>query len=262
MTRTFQCSFREVATMKGRTILASAGAAAVGGTLDFAFGGIAAPAQGREPIEVSFFDSAFQPVMQALIDTFQEQAPQIEIRMQAPAQTWDVQLQRTILDIRTGTAAELAVQRYNRLKIVAAKKAAVPLNALIAKESDWAWQGYSPTLMSSSELHDQQRGLPLQLSNPIIFYNADLFREADSDPQNPSRRLGWRDRGREERHRVWRRQDEAFFDYTTDGNWMYQAPLFSERRRAEGRAGRRAECHAHRCRGPSAQGLMISYVYP
>lgn len=213
-------------TMKRRTFLASAGAAVAAGTLDLAFGRPAARAQGKVRIQVSFFDAAFQPTMQALIDKFHEQAPQIEIRIQAPAQSWDAQLQRTILDIRTGAAAELAVQGYNRLRIVADNKAAIPLDGLIAEESDWARQGYSPALVSLGELHAQQWGLPLQLSNPVIFYNADLFKEAGVDPQTfatwdsvteAAKKITALGGGR----------TGAFFDYSADGNWMYQALLFS-----------------------------------
>ncbi|MFQ3452397.1 ABC transporter substrate-binding protein [Bradyrhizobium sp. UFLA01-814] len=207
--------------------MASAAAMAAGGTIGLAFGGPSARARSNLQIQVSFFDSAFQPVMQALIRRFNQQTPQIELRVQTPAQTWDAQLQRTILDMRTGAAAELAVQGYNRLRIVAQNKAAIPLDPLIAKESDWAAQGYSPALMSLGEFQGQQWGLPLALSSPVIFYNANLLKEASVDPQIFA--AGW-DSVTDAAKKITALgggKMGAFFDYTADGNWMYQALLFS-----------------------------------
>ena len=130
--------------MKRRTFLisAAAGLAATSG----------APrllrADNATGLQVSFFDPGFKPVMQALIDGFAAAHPGIAITMQTPADTWDAQLQRTILDKRTGAAAELAIQGYNRLRIVAENHAAIALDPLIAAESDWGGQGYTPALMS------------------------------------------------------------------------------------------------------------------
>ncbi|MCC8944217.1 ABC transporter substrate-binding protein [Bradyrhizobium sp. Arg62] len=213
--------------MKRRTFLASAAAVALSGTLDVPLGRIAVRAQDRVRIQVSFFDSAFQPVMQALIDKFHERVPEVEIRIQTPVQTWDAQLQRTILDMRTGTAAELAVQGYNRLRIVADNKAAVPLDALIVRESDWPAQGFSPALMSLGKLHGQQWGLAFQISNPVIFYNVDLFREAGVDPQTFVATWDSVTEAAKKIAALGGGKMGAFFDYTADGNWMYQALLFS-----------------------------------
>ncbi|WP_271565679.1 ABC transporter substrate-binding protein [Bradyrhizobium sp. CCBAU 11386] len=220
-------SFWVTTTMKRRTFLASVAAATVGGTLDAALSGLSASPQGSVRIRVSFFGSAFQPVMKALIDKFREQAPQVEIGIQTPAQSWDAQLQRTVLDMRTGGAAELAVQGYDRLRIVADSKAAVPLDALISQESGWAGQGYSPGLMSLCKFGGQQWGLPLQISNPVIFYNAELFRSAGVDPETFT--ANW-DSAAEAAQKITALgggKMGAFFDYTADGNWMYQALLFS-----------------------------------
>src|SRR5215475_2339933 len=133
-------------------------------------------------LRVSFFDPGFKPVMQALIDRFSASHPGIAVTMQTPADSWDAQLQRTILDERTGDAAELAVQGYNRLRIVAENRAAVPLDPLIAAESGFVGQGYTTALMSLGKQDGKQWGLPLAISNPVLFYNADLLKQAKVDP--------------------------------------------------------------------------------
>ncbi|WP_321897307.1 extracellular solute-binding protein [Burkholderia cepacia] len=213
--------------MQRRRFLGSAAALAAGGTLELGLARVARAQPQDVVLKVSFFDPAFQPVMKSLIDKFHSTVGGIQIAIQTPTTSWDEQLQRTILDMRMGGAAELAVQGYNRLRVVANNKAAIPLDGLIATEKDWGNRGYSPALMSLGSFGGKQWGMPLQLSDPVIFYNADLFQRAGVDEAAFAR--------------SWESAVDAaakitslaggvsgpFFDYTADGNWMYQALLFS-----------------------------------
>ncbi|UCI31752.1 ABC transporter substrate-binding protein [Mesorhizobium sp. B4-1-4] len=178
-------------------------------------------------LQISFFDAAFQPVMQALIDKFRETNPEIEISMQTPTTTWDAQLQRTILDVKMGTAPDLAVQGYNRLRIVAENKAAIPLNDLIAKEKDWKGLGYTDALTNLGEFKGQQWGLPLQLSVPVVYYNPDLFKKAGVEPKTFNASWDSVTAAVKKITDLGGGLSGSFYDYTADGNWNYQALLFS-----------------------------------
>lgn len=210
--------------MRRRTFLTTSAAAAVA----TATGPKLALAGSGADIQLSFRGGGgFPATVQAIIAAFNKRHPDIAIRTQTPAQNWDEQLQRTILDLRTGRAPALAVQSYNRIRLVAEQRAAVPLDGLIAAEPDWGSMGYTDALMGMAELDGRQWGLPLAISNPVMFYNADLLRKAGVDPAAVNR--GWDDVVEAAAKVTALGGDRmgSFFDYTADGNWMFQALLFS-----------------------------------
>ena len=210
--------------MKRRTFLVSSAAAAaalVSGSRPLQAGQTA-------DIRLSFRGGGdFPATVQAIIDAFNERQPDVRIETQAPAQDWDEQFQRTMLDLQTDRAPELAMQSYNRVRLVAERKAAQPLGPLIAKERNWEALGYTDALMSMAEHAGQQWGLPLAISNPVIFYNEDLLDQAGVDLAGLNR--NW-DNVVAAAEKVTALGDDnmgSFFDYTADGNWMFQALLFS-----------------------------------
>ena len=210
--------------MKRRTFLASSAATAA-----VLAGGVAPLRADRSAdIRLSFRGGGdFPATVQAIIDAFNAQQPEIRIETQAPAQNWDEQFQRTILDLQTDRAPELAVQSYNRVRLVAERKAAQPLGPLIAAEKAWDTLGYTDALMSMAEHQGQQWGLPLAISNPVIFYNEDLLDRAGVKAADLNR--SW-DSVVAAAGKVTALGDGrmgSFFDYTADGNWMFQALLFS-----------------------------------
>ena len=209
--------------MKRRTFLASSAAAAA------LFGGAGALRADRTAdIRLSFRGGGdFPATVQAIIDAFNAQQPEIRIETQAPAQNWDEQFQRTILDLQTDRAPELAVQSYNRVRLVAERAAAQPLGPLIATETNWQTLGYTDALMSMAEHQGQQWGLPLAISNPVIFLNENLLDQAGVKVMDLNR--SW-DNVVAAAERVTALGEDkmgSFFDYTADGNWMFQALLFS-----------------------------------
>lgn len=210
--------------MRRRTFLKTSAAAAI----VLAAGPNLANSRSGANIQLSFRGGGgFPATVQTIIDAFNKQHPEILVKTQTPAQNWDEQLQRTILDIRTGRAPALAVQSYNRIRLVAKQRAAVPINTLIAAESSWSSMGYTDALMSMAELGREQWGLPLAISNPVIFYNEDLLRKAGIDPATLN--SSW-DNVVAAAAKVTALGDGtmgSFFDYTADGNWMFQALLFS-----------------------------------
>ena len=210
--------------MKRRAFLASSAATAA--TLIGGFSPVQAGP--TADIGLSFRGGGdFPATVQAIIDAFNAQQPGIRIETQAPAQNWDEQFQRTVLDLQAGRAPELAVQSYNRVRLVAERKAARPLGSLIAAEKDWASLGYTDALMSMAEHQGQQWGLPLAISNPVIFYNEDLLARAGVKTADLNQSWDNVVAAAEKVTALGDGNMGSFFDYTADGNWMFQALLFS-----------------------------------
>ena len=210
--------------MKRRTFLALSAATMA----NLAYGLSFAHAQSARRVGLSFRGGGgFPATVQAIVDAFKTAHPDIAVETQAPAQSWDDQLQRTVLDLRTGRAPDLAVQSYNRLRLVAERKAAVPLNDLIASEKNWDALGYGEAMMSMAELEGQQLGLPLAISNPVIFYNRDLLEQAEVEVEELNRSWDAIVAAAAKVSALGDGKMGSFFDYTADGNWMFQALLFS-----------------------------------
>ncbi|MDA4630247.1 extracellular solute-binding protein, partial [Escherichia coli] len=61
----------------------------------------------------------------------------------------------------------------------------VDMKPLIAKDPDMAAQGFSDNILRLAQVGGQQVGLAFATSNPIMYYNADLIRQAGGNPDQP-----------------------------------------------------------------------------
>jgi multiple sugar transport system substrate-binding protein len=189
--------------------------------------GFAAPSIGRaqRPITLSLssVNAYFTPVLEEVAAELRRAHPHIAISYRGTVEPWDDQLQRTILDATTGNKADIAFQGLNRVRIVAERRLAVPLDAFIAAEPHWADMGYSPALTSLGAHAGQIWGLPFRSSVPMLFYNPDLMRRGGSDAERFPE--SWAEivavAGR-----ISALGDGSmglYYDYAADGNWLLLA---------------------------------------
>lgn len=67
----------------------------------------------------------------------------------------------------------------------------------------------------------KQYAMPFAVSTPILFYNADHFKEAGLDPENPPKT--WQDVRDAAKKLTVNGRYGVYFDYNITGNWIYQA---------------------------------------
>jgi multiple sugar transport system substrate-binding protein len=157
-----------------------------------------------------------------IVRRFNEANPDIEIVLQAPARNGGDQIQRTILDAATGKSPDIAMHSADLFGQIVDRNLAQPIDDLIAAEGDWEAKGYSERFINLAEHKGKIWGLPYASGTTIIFYNADMVREAGGDPDNfPTT---WPEITALARKitDLGNQRIGMYFDYAADGNVTFQ----------------------------------------
>ncbi|AJY74770.1 ABC transporter substrate-binding protein [Paenibacillus beijingensis] len=97
----------------------------------------------------------------------------------------------------------------------------VPAYEFIEKENT-DMSDFFPEMLNLGKGDDgKQYAMPFGVSTPIVYYNADHFREAGLDPENPPQT--WEEIREAAKKLTVNGRYGMFFNYEVTGNWMYQA---------------------------------------
>jgi sn-glycerol 3-phosphate transport system substrate-binding protein len=161
------------------TTLASTAARAATTEIDLFF---PVPVQGKLSVE-----------MQRLIDLFNKQHPDISVTAAYTGSYDDTNL-KTRAAIQAGRPPAAVIMSANFIREYAINQDAIPLDDLIAKggkTNDAFMEQFWPALRINAQEAGHVYGVPFQNSTPILYYNADAFREVGLDPDHPP--VTWQD---------------------------------------------------------------------
>ena len=82
----------------------------------------------------------------------------------------------------TNQLPDLSYQGFNRLRVFAERGIARDLAPFLARDGAPEAAGYTPNILALGRFGGIQAGMPYAASNPITYYNADLFRRAGLNP--------------------------------------------------------------------------------
>jgi multiple sugar transport system substrate-binding protein len=169
----------------------------------------------------------FREVHETIAKEFMARNPDIRIKFRAPQPGYEEATQSVLRAAVTGQLPDVSYQGLNRQRIFIDRGLAVDLGQFIAKEKDWANAGYEGSLMTLGQVKGRQYGMGFSLSTPIIYYNADLLRQAGGDPDKfPTTWEGIFELGRKI-DALGEKTYGFHFDWDITGNWMWQALVFS-----------------------------------
>ena len=124
----------------------------------------------------------FKPAQDAILEAFQRARQDIRVAYANPTPTYEDGAQLILRGAATRNLPDVSFQGLNRLRIFAERGIAQDLRPLLAAEGDPARLGYAPNILAIGFQGGMQAGLPFAMSNPISYYNADLFRRAGLNP--------------------------------------------------------------------------------
>lgn len=127
----------------------------------------------------------FKDVMDVISKKFMEENPDIKISFVSPSATYEEGIQTILRQAGTAEMPDITFIGLNRLRMIAERGVNVDMKPLIAKEPDMAAQGFSDNILRLAQVGGQQVGLAFATSNPIMYYNADLIRQAGGNPDQP-----------------------------------------------------------------------------
>lgn len=118
----------------------------------------------------------------AIADAFEKDHPDIRVDIGPTIPTYQELLQRTLRGIVVGDPPDVAFEGYNLMRQAAASKAAIDLTRFATSDLALGHDGYDTELSHLCSVDGRLLGLPFAISLPILYFNADLVRQAGGNP--------------------------------------------------------------------------------
>lgn len=194
---------------------------------------LAAPALLRAqsaPVELTVAYSIpvlFKDLMENLARAFMAQHPQVKLTLRAPEEGYEQILQRNLRDAITQTLPDVAFHGLNRQRTLAERGIPVNLKPFMDADPQTRELGFSPSLLSLGQVGAAQTGIGFALSTPILYYNAQLVKDAGGNPDKLP--ASWDEviRLAAAIHDTAKNRQGLFFDWTITGNWAWQGLVLS-----------------------------------
>jgi len=128
-----------------------------------------------------------QELMQQMIEHFNAKTPNIHAsEVSVSGGLWEELEAKTLAQIAAGEEPPaIMVPGYYLVEHNVKTFDAVRLDKLGGKEAESVFDTYPPAILRLAQVNGVQYGLPFALSNPVFFYNADLFKKVGLDPKDP-----------------------------------------------------------------------------
>lgn len=186
-----------------------------------------------EPVTITFYNynlataSAGADATRELLARFEEENPNITVEtIGVPSNEIGTRLQA---DMAAGRQPDLAQLVFRDLIYVASDLGANALEDMAGSDGyAELTEGMIPRGLDLGKVDGKTYGLAYTFSTPILYYNADLFRAAGLDPDNPPRT--WTEVKTAAEAIVEKTDAEGFFPGAygpADGTFVYQAILMS-----------------------------------
>lgn len=150
------------------------------------FSGLCSTALAETTLNVHYpMPGFFQDVMANISKKFTEENPDIKIHFVNPSATYEDGIQLIMRQNGTAELPDITFTGLNRLRILSERNIGLDLKPLVEKETDFEAQGFTQTILNLAKVGDRQVGLAFATSNPIMYYNADLFKKVGENPDTP-----------------------------------------------------------------------------
>jgi multiple sugar transport system substrate-binding protein len=190
--------------------------------------GTAAAAQDKIVIEFAYpYSHLFDVTYEKILPKFYAQHPNIEVKMRATYESYEDGTNTILREAVAGTLPDVTMQGLNRQAILVEKGIAKSLEPFIAREADFAKDGYHKAMLDLGTFEGEVHGLPFSVSLPVSYYNMETMAKAGYDETNlPT---------------TWDEVIEAcgklraagvdnpiFWGWNITGNWFLQAMMWSQ----------------------------------
>ena len=127
-------------------------------------------------IEVGYaYSSLFDVTMERLIPEFNKAHPDITVKFRATYENYEDGTNTILREAVAGDLPDVTFQGLNRQAILVEKGIAKSLEPFIAKEADFAKDGYHQAMLDLGTFNGEVYGLPYSVSLPVGYYNLSLI---------------------------------------------------------------------------------------
>ncbi len=188
-----------------------------------------AMAEDKVTIEFAYpYSHLFDVTYENILPKFYEAHPDIEVKFRATYENYEDANNTILREAVANELPDVTMQGLNRQAILVDKGIAKSLEPFIAKETDFAKEGYHQAMLDLGTFNDEVYGLPFSISLPVGYYNMGVMAKAGitSEDQLPKT---W-----DEVIGTCKKLTEAgvdnpmFWGWNVTGNWFLQALMWSQ----------------------------------
>ncbi|MEP0156790.1 extracellular solute-binding protein [Pseudophaeobacter sp.] len=121
------------------------------------------------------YSHLFDVTYEAMMPAFKEAHPNIEVKFRATYESYEDGTNTILREAVSGNLPDVTMQGLNRQQILVDKGIAKSLEPFIAKEENFAKEGYHDAMLSLSTFGGAVHGLPFSVSLPVGYYNMDVL---------------------------------------------------------------------------------------
>lgn len=171
------------------------------------------------------YSHLFDVTYEAMMPAFKEAHPNIDVKFRATYESYEDGTNTILREAVSGNLPDVTMQGLNRQQILVEKGIAKSLEPFIAKEADFAKDGYHDAMLSLSTFGGDVHGLPFSVSLPVGYYNMDILK-AGGIEELPST---WDEViGACETMKANGIDNPVFWGWNITGNWFMQALMWSQ----------------------------------
>jgi len=177
-------------------------------------------------IEVGYpYSSLFDVTFKKIYPMFREAHPDIEVKFRATYDNYEDAANTILRERVSNKLPDVTFQGLNRQAMFVEKGIAKSLEPFIAKEANFAKDGYHKAMLDLGTFNGQVYGLPFSVSLPVGYYNMDAMNKAGIkklpstwdevvDACDKLRAVGY--------------DNPLFWGWNITGNWFFQALMWSQ----------------------------------
>ncbi|WP_314067908.1 ABC transporter substrate-binding protein [uncultured Vagococcus sp.] len=147
----------------------------------------------KKMVEVSFwhvFSENFgAPVIKEMVAAFNDSQSEINVTEVYNPDMYPGLMQNLQAEVAAGEAPSIAMIGYNYINYFADNFEFVDPETLVEnqvpEDKRYLEETFLPNILSLGQVDGKQIGLPYAISTPILYYNADLFKQAGLEPKAP-----------------------------------------------------------------------------
>ncbi|MDI3327920.1 MAG: ABC transporter substrate-binding protein [Alicyclobacillaceae bacterium] len=148
----------------------------------------ASPSSGNQPLTIEYYhvnsDSFGGPAVRELVKKFNDTHPGIRVVERFQPDMYAGLMQNLQSAIAAGRPPAVSQISYSHLQYAAENFPHVSLQDLVQNDPGFL-KDFPENILELGRVKGKLEGIPYSISNPVIYYNADLFKQAGLDPEKP-----------------------------------------------------------------------------
>ena len=181
----------------------------------------------QEPITLRFVrlnSQAHNAYLDPIVTAFQAENPDIHIEaMESSGDGYEGLAQTALLGLAAGNPPDIVQVGFTFLRTLVSSGGPIPLDDFMANDPTFDPSAVVPAMLDLGRLDGTSYIVPIGVSTPVMYYNADLFREVGLDPDKPP--TSWADA----RAAATKLHDAGYqgilWGWSITGNWIFQTML-------------------------------------